>query len=740
MAEDKNLGRPQEDDGPAFKQISFTVDAALLAELGERLVGKPAIALAELVKNSYDADASHCELVLGPNYIEVVDDGHGMTEDEFRDFWMRVGTRHKQQETNSRGLKRPVTGSKGIGRLSVQFLASRLSLETTSKSSKSDLIESRVDWVEAKTAGDLTSAKALYRKWGRGGRTYAGGSQHGTKIRLTDLNQEWDEEQVRALALEIWILQPPLAKQGALNDPNLFTIEFQSSDKDLESTFRKQMQAMLRNWQCEITGEIKNGRKTQRAKIKIQFRDGETFTEMCNIKGCAIDNAEFKIRVFNLSGRQSAGVNVNEAREYFKKFGGIHVFDAGFRLPYYGVDQDWLGIEIAHSHRLFTSQLLPKNLQVSQGMRDLPTLARVFGTVEIGTGHEREAAPQADVKSGNYLQIQISRDRLVENKPYKDLAYAVRWAVDFYATRVRLRRLREINDEIKKGDASLDRVAKVIDKYESDIPAKVREELHDEIKTAISAEQAKERATSTEKSILGALASAGMAAVALEHEIGKELTALQRITRTLASAAKSKRISGAQIAKIVEQLNKWVVRVRATRKIFAPIMDERDRQKRIRMKAKIAISHIRDALKPLLRNIDININGIPDDLRLPSATMAEWQAVFQNVFTNAVNGTLDTKQPRIVCVGGMRRSYSFIRILDNGVGVRAGDSERLFEPFVRELDISDERKALGLGGVGLGLTIVRTIADQIGCGTKFTDADKPFTTAFELSWEDKGGE
>ena len=45
-----------------FKSINFTVDSELLRELGERLVGRQYIALAELVKNSYDADASRVEI------------------------------------------------------------------------------------------------------------------------------------------------------------------------------------------------------------------------------------------------------------------------------------------------------------------------------------------------------------------------------------------------------------------------------------------------------------------------------------------------------------------------------------------------------------------------------------------------------------------------------------------------------------------------------------------------------
>src|SRR6185436_16377948 len=95
-------------------KLKFTVDSALLRELGERLVGKPHIALGELIKNAYDADATFAEIVFEPNKalrgrkkkkgrgeIIVRDDGHGMTFDDFRDFWMRIGTTHKSQKSVS---------------------------------------------------------------------------------------------------------------------------------------------------------------------------------------------------------------------------------------------------------------------------------------------------------------------------------------------------------------------------------------------------------------------------------------------------------------------------------------------------------------------------------------------------------------------------------------------------------------------------------------------------------------
>jgi hypothetical protein len=54
-----------------MKTETFVVDAALLNELGERLVGRAPIALAELIKNAYDADASVCRIEFREDEIVV---------------------------------------------------------------------------------------------------------------------------------------------------------------------------------------------------------------------------------------------------------------------------------------------------------------------------------------------------------------------------------------------------------------------------------------------------------------------------------------------------------------------------------------------------------------------------------------------------------------------------------------------------------------------------------------------
>ena len=134
---------------PEFLESAhFTVDAALLRELGERLIGRAHIALAELVKNAYDADAHTCRIDIEGDQIVVTDDGHGISEQEFHNFWLRVGTTHRAAEGVSRRLSRPMTGDypfsfsrkrwsyKAIRRLLLIRCSSHLSIGGRSKAAR----------------------------------------------------------------------------------------------------------------------------------------------------------------------------------------------------------------------------------------------------------------------------------------------------------------------------------------------------------------------------------------------------------------------------------------------------------------------------------------------------------------------------------------------------------------------------------------------------------------------------
>jgi hypothetical protein len=64
-----------DDQSQKPKIAKFSVDSSLLEELGERLVAAPEVALTELIKNSYDADANQCTLILKEISIAIEDRG-----------------------------------------------------------------------------------------------------------------------------------------------------------------------------------------------------------------------------------------------------------------------------------------------------------------------------------------------------------------------------------------------------------------------------------------------------------------------------------------------------------------------------------------------------------------------------------------------------------------------------------------------------------------------------------------
>ena len=131
-------------------ELRFSVDSLLLEEIGERLVTKDYIALAELVKNAYDADAPSITIKFINAYpdenevnceIEIIDTGNGMNLQQITDYWMRIATNNKLRNPRSSKFGRHKAGSKGIGRFACARLARKLVLETTGLSEKSNPAE-----------------------------------------------------------------------------------------------------------------------------------------------------------------------------------------------------------------------------------------------------------------------------------------------------------------------------------------------------------------------------------------------------------------------------------------------------------------------------------------------------------------------------------------------------------------------------------------------------------------------
>lgn len=131
---------------------NFRAKSHILTLLGDELIGNDALAIFELVKNSYDADADNVYINfenLGANEISLTikDDGHGMDESTIRDVWLTLGTDYKRGENRkpSRKYKRISLGNKGIGRLAVHKIATKIEL-TTKVLNKNIAHRVSIDW------------------------------------------------------------------------------------------------------------------------------------------------------------------------------------------------------------------------------------------------------------------------------------------------------------------------------------------------------------------------------------------------------------------------------------------------------------------------------------------------------------------------------------------------------------------------------------------------------------------
>jgi len=129
----------------------MTVSDTLIERLGEELIKNNGIGVAELIKNSYDADATRVEVHLGGAFgdtpdesvIVIKDNGFGMSESDLADKFFKIATGHKK--VNPRTPKgRWMLGKKGIGRFALQRLGRELTIFTKKEGHEEWKVE--VDW------------------------------------------------------------------------------------------------------------------------------------------------------------------------------------------------------------------------------------------------------------------------------------------------------------------------------------------------------------------------------------------------------------------------------------------------------------------------------------------------------------------------------------------------------------------------------------------------------------------
>ncbi|EHH1632733.1 ATP-binding protein [Enterococcus faecalis] len=109
------------------KGFSINFDKNTIDHLGIKLYSSFPPVIAELISNSYDADAENVDVEIDyiTKSVKVIDDGHGMTHDELNNSFLVIGRNRREQTKNglSKNKKRKVTGKKGLGKLAVFGIA-----------------------------------------------------------------------------------------------------------------------------------------------------------------------------------------------------------------------------------------------------------------------------------------------------------------------------------------------------------------------------------------------------------------------------------------------------------------------------------------------------------------------------------------------------------------------------------------------------------------------------------------
>ncbi len=123
--------------------------------LGRELISSDTVALAELVKNSYDAGASlvlvrisgeiDADGAITPDTgtISVLDDGHGMDEERITGTWLEPATSFRNERDPLQNGRR-VLGEKGVGRFAAAKLGDLMHL--TSKVADGEEVRLVLDW------------------------------------------------------------------------------------------------------------------------------------------------------------------------------------------------------------------------------------------------------------------------------------------------------------------------------------------------------------------------------------------------------------------------------------------------------------------------------------------------------------------------------------------------------------------------------------------------------------------
>jgi signal transduction histidine kinase len=349
--------------------------AQILRRLGDELISSETVAVIELVKNAYDADATRVlvrfqePLEIGQGMIEIIDNGHGMSLETIQNAWMEPATLMKKRQTRSEQRGRRVLGEKGIGRFAASRLADVLEVVTRRSGIDSEvwvafdwsqfddeqkyLDQIEALWKEGKPA-EVCPGGTIEGLWQWGGKPESSELTHGTILRMKGLRVAWGRGQFEKLRTDLSRLISPFFAQdrGTANDEFQIRLQLPAPAEDLSGLVEppeslKNPHYLLKGCVDKTGGydlTIRLRGQDEEKRITGKFSPGHT-------PRCGPFRLE--LRVWDREAGDLAelvklyGSTLKDVRRDLDRAAGINIYRDGFRvLPYGEPRNDWLRLDL----------------------------------------------------------------------------------------------------------------------------------------------------------------------------------------------------------------------------------------------------------------------------------------------------------------------------------------------------------------------------------------------------------
>jgi len=668
---------------PTSERLRFST--AILRLLGEELSPSPDQGILELIKNSYDADATRCTVELKGVHIKggairLVDNGIGMTAKEIRNGWLIVGDSIKSRsETSPSG--RLMVGSKGLGRLGALRLGRKVDMITRPKSEPGIQYRVEIDWSafdHVKVVEDVELAVEREKA--------PMGTSHGTEILISQLPTPWRESDIKRLARAILLLRDPFAKDQT----------FQATLKAEEFAELEQLAHEGYFTECEFHLIAKLDDEG-RASAEVRAAGGKRLfaakhADISNEKDNPIYKMPpltFELWEFKLSGEWFAAsmkqTTLAALKKWLDQFGGVRLYHRGVRvLPYGEPKNDWLDM----------------NLRRSQHQELRPSTNNSLGCVRIED-------------PVGVFQQKTDRLGFVESSAFDELRRFTDEALDWMARERRKERERkkkaateQVHHEKKAAEQQMEAaIGKLLPAQRKEVAAAVKKmkSVH-----AVEVELKDETAQ-----LYFTLGTVGTTAAAFAHQTKVPIRGIMTDAKTLEEYLgdpQTLALFREESSRAVKRIHLEAGAIYSFSNVTLRLL-EHEKRRSTRHPIHQLLDETIELLKPYLEARETTVErDYADGEPRVWCPRAAFEAIFTNLFTNSLQAF--EARAKTGVVAGPRRIHIQTRIAGDTVRIRLQDNG----PGIERLAIEEiwlPGKTTTEKGTGLGLTIVKDVVEEL---------------------------